>query len=108
MRKQGFCKCENKGTDQLRGNYVFVTRIVQSLYPKFQAYSHLLWLRSPVCVGPGRKPQKPFIAQRGSYKNGNFEDLKTKGVDQMCCYPAAEQCLWYVSINSIIRLLDKS
>ena len=108
MRKQGFCKCKNKGTDQLRRNYVFVTRIVQSLYPKFQDYSHLLWLRSPVCVGPGRKPQKPVFAQRGSYKNGYFEDLKTKGVDQMCCYRAAEQCLWYGSINTIIRLLDKS
>ena len=26
------------------------------LNPKFQASSHLLWLYSPVCVGPGRKP----------------------------------------------------
>ena len=108
MRKQDFCKCKSKGTDQLRGNYVFVTRKVQSLYPKFQAYSHLIWLRSPVCVRPGRKPQKPVFAQRGSYKNGYFEDLKTKGVDQMCCYLTAEQCLWYGSIDSIIRLLDKS
>ena len=108
MRKQGFRKCENKGTDQLRGNYVFVTRVLQSLYPKFQAYSNLLWLRSPVCAGPGRKPQKPVFAQRGSYKNGYFEDLKNKGVDQMCCYRAAKQYLWYDSINSIIRLLDKS
>ena len=74
---------KKKGTGQLRGNYVFVTRIVQSLYPKFQAYSHLLWLRSPVCVGPGQKPQKPVFAQSGSYKNGYFEDLKTKRVDQM-------------------------
>ena len=104
MRKQGF----RKGTDQLRSNYVFVTRVLQSLYPKFQAYSHLLWLRSPVCVRPCRKPQKPVFTQRGSYKNGSFEDLKNKGVDQMCCYRAAEQCLWYGSINSIIRLLDKS
>ena len=78
MRKQSFRNCENKGTDQLRGNYVFFTRIVQSLYLKFQAYSHLLWLRSPVCVGPGRTPQKLVFAQRGSYKNGYFEDLKTK------------------------------
>ena len=23
---------------------------------KIQAFSHLLWLYSPVCVGPGRKP----------------------------------------------------
>ena len=31
---------------------------------------------------------------------------KNKGVDQMCCYRAAEQCLWYGSNNSTIRLLD--
>ena len=108
MRKQGFCKCENKGTDQLRGNYVLVTRILLSLYPKFQAYSHLLWLCSPVFVKSGWKPQKPVFAQRGSYKNGYFEDLKNKGVDQMCCYRTAEQCLWYGSFNSVICLLDKS
>ena len=60
MRKPTFCICENKDADQLRGNReadqrLFATRIVQSLYflnPKFQASSHLLWLYSPVCVGP--------------------------------------------------------
>ena len=30
------------------------------------------------------------------------------GVDQMCCYRAGEQCLWYGSINGKNRLLDKS
>ena len=33
---------------------------------------------------------------------------KNKGVDQMCCYRAAEQCLWYSFIYRTIRLLDKS
>ena len=108
MRKQGFHKCENKGTDQLCGNYVFVTRIVQSLYLKYQAYSHLLWLRSSVCVRPGRKPKSRFLHKEAHIRTVIFEDLKNKGVDQMCCYRAAEQCLWYGSINSIIRLLDKS
>ena len=40
--------------------FVFAIRIVQSLYylnPKFQASSHLLWLYSPVCVGPRRNPE---------------------------------------------------
>ena len=44
-------------------------RIVQFLYflnPKFQASSHLLWLYSPVCVGPGWKPQRPVFSKRGS------------------------------------------
>ena len=81
VRKPAFCICENKDADQLRGNsfavtaklisaFVFATRIVQTLFflnPKFQASSHLLWLYSPVCVGPGRKPQTPDFSQRGPY-----------------------------------------
>ena len=80
MRKPVICICENKDADQLRGNreavtaklisaFVFATRLVQSLYflnPKFQASSHRLWLYSLVCVGPGRKPQRPVFSQRGS------------------------------------------
>ena len=47
-------------TAKLISAFVFATQIVQSLYflnPKFQASRHLLWLYSPVCVGPGRKPE---------------------------------------------------
>ena len=75
--KPGFCICENKDADQLRDNreadqrLVFPTRIVlQPLFylnPKLQASSHLLWLYSPVCVGPGRKPRRPVFSRRGSY-----------------------------------------
>ena len=76
LRKPAFCICKNKDGDQLRGNREadqrlgFPTRIVQFLvylYPKFQASSHLLWLYSPVCVGPGRKPRRPVFSERGSY-----------------------------------------
>ena len=78
VRKPAFCICENKDADQLRGKlttklisaFIFTTRIVLSLYslnPKFQASIHLLWLHSPVCVGPGRKPGRPVFAERGSY-----------------------------------------
>ena len=45
-------------------------RIVQFLYylnPKSQASSYLLWLYSPICVGPGRKPRRTVFSQRGSY-----------------------------------------
>ena len=84
MRKPIFCICKNKDADQLRDNreadsfavtakllrgnreaaklisaFVFVTPIVKSLFflnPKFQASRHILWLYSPVCVGPGQKP----------------------------------------------------
>ena len=69
MRKSFFCICENKDADQLRGTaklisaFVFAIRIVQFLFYlnlKFQASSHLVWLYSPVCVGPGRKPEDWF------------------------------------------------
>ena len=76
VRKPFFCICENKDADQLRGTaklisaFVFATWIVQFLFylnPKIQASSHLLWLYSPVCVGPGQKPGRPVFSQRGSY-----------------------------------------
>ena len=75
MRKQAFCICENKGADQLRGNREADQRLSfhytdkKSLYflnPKFQASSHLLWLYSPVFVGPGQIPRRPVFSQRGS------------------------------------------
>ena len=87
MRKPDFCICENKDADQLRGTetaklisaFVFAIRIVQFLYylnPKFQASSHILWLYSPVCVGPGRKPRRPVFSQRGSYiVDKKFENI---------------------------------
>ena len=49
--------------------FVFATQIVQSLYslnPKFQASRYLLWLHSPVYVGPGWKPRRPVFSQGGS------------------------------------------
>ena len=76
MRIAVFCICENKDAGQLRGSreadqrlYFRYIWIVQSLYylnPKFQDSSHLLWLQSPVCVGPDRKPRRPVFSQRGS------------------------------------------
>ena len=75
MRKPAFCICEKKTqnsfavTAKLISAFVFATRIVQSLcflYTKFQASSHLAWLYSLVCVGPGRKTRRPVFSQRGS------------------------------------------
>ena len=65
MRKPAFCICA-----QLLSAFVFATRIEQLLHflnPKFQASSVLLWLYSPVCVGPGRKSRRPVFSQRGSF-----------------------------------------
>ena len=56
-------------TTKLISAFVFATRIVQSLFflnQKFQASSHLLWLHSRVCVGPGWKPRRLVFSQRGS------------------------------------------
>ena len=73
VRKSDFCICENKDADQLRGKPrswsapLFSPLGVQSLCflsPKFQASSHLLWLYSPVCVGPGRKPRRLVFWRR--------------------------------------------
>ena len=69
MRKQ-----RRRATAKLISAFVFATRIVQFLSflnPKFQASSHLLWLHSPVCVAPGRKPRRQVFSQRGSYKRGS-------------------------------------
>ena len=75
MRNPAFCICENKDADQQRSNgaadqrLCFAIRVVQCLYylyQKFQASSHILWLYSPVCVGPGRKPRRQVFSQRGS------------------------------------------
>ena len=65
MRKPSFHICKNKGTDQLRGNLCFRCKDSTIHIFKFQAYSHLLWLRSPVCVGPSQKHQRPgFLTMR--------------------------------------------
>ena len=33
---------------------------------KFYVSSHLVWLYSLVCVGPGRNPRRPVFSERGS------------------------------------------
>ena len=75
LRKTAFCICENKDADQLRGNpeadQRLCFRYIDSTIPlflcmKFQASSQLLWLYSPVCVGPGRKLRRPVFSQCGS------------------------------------------
>ena len=76
MRKPAFCICENKDADQIRGSRDADERLcfrymgsTIPLLPKSEIsslISHLLWLYSPVCVIPGRKPRKPVFSQRGS------------------------------------------
>ena len=76
MRKPAFCICKNKDADQVTAKlisaFVFAIKLVQFLYflnTKFQAPSHLLWLHSSVCVGPGRKLRRQVFSQLGSNDN---------------------------------------
>ena len=65
MRKPFFCICENKDADHLRGNreadqslcFLYIDSAIPLLS---KASRHLLWLHSPVCVGPGQEPEDRF------------------------------------------------
>ena len=85
MRKPAFCICENKDADQLRGSREADQRLcfrykdsTIPLLPTYEASNHLVWSCSPVCVGPGRKPQRPVFSQRGSM----IYVVNNKGTDQ--------------------------
>ena len=67
MRKYAFLICKNKDADQLRGNCAADQRLF-FLNPKFQASSNLLWLYSPVCVGPGLNSEDRFSLDKVSSK----------------------------------------
>ena len=41
------------------------------LNPKFQDSSHIQYLRSSVCVGPGQEPRGQVFSRRGSYVLGS-------------------------------------
>ena len=68
MKKAGFfCICENKDavTAKLISAFVSATRLERFIYflnPNFQASFRLLWLNSPVYVGPGRKARRPVFS----------------------------------------------
>ena len=78
-------------TAKLISAFVFAIRIVQSLYylnPKFQASSHLLWLCSPVCVGPGRKPRRPVcLTTRLIYTACTESKNSSHFLSLICCLP---------------------
>ena len=75
MRNLAFGICGNKSADQLRSNCAADQRLcfrymdsTIPLLPKSEisSSSHLLWLYSPVCIGPSQKPRRPVFSQRGS------------------------------------------
>ena len=87
MRKLAFCICENKDANHLCGNREadqrLCFRFIDGTIPllpiyNFQASDHLLWLCSPVCVGPGRKSRRPVFSQRVSYDASTFYYLSSE------------------------------
>ena len=105
MRKLAFCMCENKDADQLCSNREADQRLcfcymdsTIPLLPKseslFQASRHLLWLHSPVCVGPGRTPRRPVFSQRGSFFVCVEEEKKREDREEQLPnpWPRMENC----------------
>ena len=90
MRKQ-----RRSSAAQLISAFVYATRIVLSIYflnLKFQAPSNLLWLYSPVCVGPGRKPEAQIKIESynelRAYSNtcNSLLRLKCKSMPKLGCF----------------------
>ena len=79
IRTSALCKCETKGfaVDQC-----LCFRYKDSTIP---ASNHLLWLYSPACVGPGRRPRRQVFSRRGSFYNSvdNFT-IHTKAFLCVC------------------------
>ena len=115
MRKTTICIGENKAADQLRGisfavtaklisAFVFATWIVQSLFylnTKFPASNNVLWLYSPVCVGPGLKPKLLVFSCTGSLL---LIEKASELVDQDTRAPCCIQCLSYRGLPKSILL----
>ena len=84
MSNPAFCIYEKTScavTVKLISAFVFATWIVQSIYflnPKFQAYSHFLWLYSLVFVGPSRKPRRQVFPSYHSNDNASILDAAPK------------------------------
>ena len=69
MRKLAFCNCAADQRLCFRYTDCTIPLIHKS---KFQAFRHLLWLYSSVCVGLSRKPRRPVFSQRGSNTGSIF------------------------------------
>ena len=74
IRKAVFCICQNIGA-AAHQRLCFRHILVLSLFflnPKFKAFTHLLWLYSPVCIRPGWKLLRQVFSRPGSYDKISF------------------------------------
>ena len=81
--KTGICKTKV----QLISIFVFALWIAQSLYflnKKFQASGHFSWLYSPVCVGPGGKPQRQVTQLILFHNFHKCSAVRANGGRRMC------------------------
>ena len=62
-----------------------------------------MWLYSPVCVGPGRKPRRPVFSERGLYVNGTKHD----NADHMERTVNKTRFIVSVHLGSVTMLVDK-
>ena len=92
MRKPAFCICKNKGADQVPSNCIADQRLCARymdstipyfLNPKLQASSHLLWLYTPVCDGPGRKPRRQVFMHADHLLVKHIPNLQTACGDSL-------------------------
>ena len=112
-RKPTKCLGENKGADQLcmvvyipqryifpqitLSNIQYSAEIICRFYhfhqkiqfrffphPKFPASTHLLWLYSPVCVGPGLKPKLLVFSSTGSNVSSVFFGSSVNIIMSLC------------------------
>ena len=68
LRHDKTCFCSMRNQRQPRSWLTPLFLLHRCIPSKFQTYSHLLWLFSPFCVGPGRKPRQQVFSWRGSYE----------------------------------------
>ena len=112
IRKPTIFICENKGADQLRGNreadlrlcfrYAESTIPLLLQNPKFQASSCLLWLNSPVCVGPGRKPKLLVFSCTGSNKNRRAKSDTRLERNRQHRFVSVSIAIHYMKYNALI------
>ena len=81
VRKPDFCICENKDADQLRGNREADQRLCFRYTDSTIPLNHLLWLYSPVCVGPGRNPE-----ERVSHNEAQLTYMRLGGMYCWCLF----------------------
>ena len=97
-------------TVKLISAFVFATWIVQSLCflnPKFVAFSHLLWLYSPVCVGPVR----PFSHNKAHMHSTNMSNNMQIRLCSCTVYKIGCLCLLllrplFYKLSLVMRKLD--